>query len=70
MIIDMATTLTQAPLAAAGYWEFGGVSRTLTTTYLRPVPMNSEILVCCEVMQVGKALGESHSETRQDQPHD
>lgn len=58
MIVDMCTTLTQAPLAAPGYWEFGGVSRTLSVTYLRPIPKDTEILIVCEVVQVGKALGE------------
>lgn len=59
MAIDMATTLAQAPLAAPGYWEFGGVSRTLSVTYLRPIPKDTEILIVCEVVQMGRALGES-----------
>ena len=29
MMVDMATTLCQAPTASPGFWEFGGVSRTL-----------------------------------------
>lgn len=58
MIVDMCTTLAQAPLAAPGYWEFGGVSRMLSVTYLRPIPRGTEILIVCEVVQVGKALGE------------
>ena len=58
LIIDMATTLSQAPLAAPGFWEFGGVSRTLSVTYLRPIPKNMAILVICDVVQVGKALGQ------------
>jgi uncharacterized protein (TIGR00369 family) len=58
MTIDMATTLAQAPLAAPGFWEFGGVSRTLSVTYLRPIPKGTEVLIVCEVLQVGKALGE------------
>jgi acyl-coenzyme A thioesterase 13 len=56
MIIDMCTTLAQAPIARPGYWEFGGVSRVLSVTYLRPIPKDSEILIICEVVQVGKAL--------------
>lgn len=58
LTVDMATTLAQAPLAAPGFWEFGGVSRTLSVTYLRPIPKNLEILIVCEVVQVGKALGQ------------
>lgn len=57
MIVDMCTTLAQAPIASQGYWEFGGVSRVLTVTYLRPIPKDTEILIVCEVVQVGKALG-------------
>jgi uncharacterized protein (TIGR00369 family) len=58
-IVDMATTVAQAPLATPGFWEFGGVSRTLNITFLRPIPKGTEILIVCEVMQVGKALGET-----------
>jgi acyl-coenzyme A thioesterase 13 len=57
LIVDMCTTMAQAPVARPGFWEFGGVSRTLTTTYMRPIPMGTEALVVCEVLQVGKALG-------------
>lgn len=56
MIVDMATTMAQAPLARAGYWEFGGVSRTLSCTLLRPVGKGMEVDVVAEVIQVGKAL--------------
>lgn len=59
MIVDMCTTAAQAPVARPGYWVFGGVSRTLSVTYLRPMPKGTEILIACEVMQVGKALGKS-----------
>ena len=59
MMIDMCTTMAQAPVSKPGFWEFGGVSRTLSVTYLRPIPRDTEILIVCEVLQVGKALGES-----------
>ena len=58
MIVDMCTTMAQAPIAKPGFWHFGGVSRTLSVTYLRPISKDIEILIVCEVMQVGKALGE------------
>ena len=58
MIVDMCTTMAQAPVARTSFWEFGGVSRTLSVTYLRPIPRNTEILIVCEVLQVGKAFGE------------
>lgn len=58
-IFDMCTTIAAAPLAKEGFWDFGGVSRTLSVTYMRPVPVNIKVLVECTVMQIGKRLGES-----------
>ncbi|KAF2210440.1 hypothetical protein CERZMDRAFT_45337 [Cercospora zeae-maydis SCOH1-5] len=35
---DNTTSMAAAPLAEDGFWDFGGLSRTLNVTYLRPVP--------------------------------
>ncbi len=56
MVFDMCTTMTAAPLARKDFWWFGGVSRTLTITYLRPVRKNTELLIECEILQQGKRL--------------
>lgn len=56
MIYDMCTTMCAAPLAKEGFWVFGGVSRTLTVTYLRPVREAMELLIECEVLQQGRRL--------------
>ncbi|KAF2214173.1 hypothetical protein CERZMDRAFT_38777 [Cercospora zeae-maydis SCOH1-5] len=56
LVFDMATTMCQAPVARQNYWEFGGVSRTLTVTYLRPVRMGMTIEIRCEVLQIGARL--------------
>ena len=33
-----------------------GVSRTLNVTYLRPVPVGTEVDIHCEILQVGRTL--------------
>lgn len=56
MIFDMCTTMCAAPLARKDYWVFGGVSRVLSITYLRPVRVEMELLIECEVLQHGSRL--------------
>lgn len=57
LIHDMCTTIAMAPLATKDFWYFGGVSRVLTVTYLRPIKTGTEVIIECEVLQVGKRLG-------------
>lgn len=57
LLADMTTTMATAPLAAPGWWEFGGVSRTLGTTFLSPLLMGSTVRVDCKVMSMGRKLG-------------
>lgn len=56
MIHDMCTTMCAAPLAKEGFWVFGGVSRNLSITFLRPVRSGTELLIECEVLQQGERL--------------
>lgn len=37
-------------------WMNGGVSRTLSVNYLRPAPEGEDVLMECEVVQMGKKL--------------
>jgi acyl-coenzyme A thioesterase 13 len=48
-IFDILTSLTLSTIAKPGFWLFGGVSRTLSVTYLRPAPSDEPIIVECEV---------------------
>ncbi len=55
-LLDNLTTLVLLTIAKPGYWDTFGVSRTLTTTFLRPLPVGSKVLVDCEVVAAGKRL--------------
>lgn len=56
LIFDMCTTMCAAPLARENFWVFGGVSRVLSITYLRPVREHMDLLIECEVLQQGSRL--------------
>jgi acyl-coenzyme A thioesterase 13 len=56
LIHDMCTTMAVAPLAREDFWHFGGVSRTLSVTYLRPTKTGTDVVIECEVLQIGKRL--------------
>jgi len=56
LVIDIATTLALAPIARPGFWQYGGVSRTLSVTYLRPAPLGTTVRIVAEVVQAGRAV--------------
>ena len=58
LLFDMCTTMTVAPAARSDFWHFGGVSRKLDVTYLRPAEVGRTVVVECEVLQLGRRLGE------------
>jgi acyl-coenzyme A thioesterase 13 len=64
LVSDMCTTMCAAPLARKDFWVFGGVSRTLAVTYLRPVTMGMVVEVRCEVLQMGRRLATIRGEIR------
>ncbi|KAM5348214.1 hypothetical protein ACJ41O_008038 [Fusarium nematophilum] len=55
-LFDWCTTLPLALVNRPGFWLGMGVSRTLNVTYMRPVPVGEEVLIECEIVQVGKKL--------------
>ncbi|KAH6635553.1 HotDog domain-containing protein [Chaetomium sp. MPI-SDFR-AT-0129] len=55
-IFDFTTSIVLAIIAHPGYWSYLGVSRTLNTTYLRPAPVGGEVIIRCELVQVGQRL--------------
>ncbi|KAF2841670.1 hypothetical protein M501DRAFT_1000942 [Patellaria atrata CBS 101060] len=57
VIFDMCTTTALCPLAKPGQWEFmGGVTRTLSLSYLRPVPLNVTVRIKSVVIQAGRTM--------------
>ncbi|KAF2272266.1 uncharacterized protein EI97DRAFT_228658 [Westerdykella ornata] len=57
VIFDMATTTALCPVAKPGYWEFmGGVTRSLSISYLKPVPIGITVRLFSKVVSVGKQM--------------
>ncbi|UKZ47264.1 hypothetical protein TrVGV298_001481 [Trichoderma virens] len=55
-LLDFCTSMALVLVSKPGFWQTMGVSRTLNTTYMRPVPAGMEVLMECEILQVGKRL--------------
>jgi acyl-coenzyme A thioesterase 13 len=55
-LLDFCTSTVLALVSKPGFWQMMGVSRTLNTTYMRPIPAGMEVLMHCEILQVGKRL--------------
>lgn len=55
-LFDFATTMPLCLINRPGFWFYLGVSRTLSVTYLRPIPVGDKIFIECEIMSVGKTL--------------
>lgn len=55
-LFDFITTLPLSLINKPGFWQYLGVSRTLNTTYFRPVPAGVEVTIEAEIVQVGRKL--------------
>lgn len=55
-LFDFCTTMALALVNRPGFWQYLGVTRTLNVTYFRPVPDGAEVLIECQLLQVGKRL--------------
>jgi acyl-coenzyme A thioesterase 13 len=57
VIFDMATTTALCPVARPGAWEFmGGVTRTLNISYLKAVPLGTNVRLNSKVVGVGRQM--------------
>lgn len=63
-LIDNLSTTILIGVSRPGIFQYGGVSRNLNVTYLRPVPLDTEIRVICEVVHVGRRLSLLKAEIR------
>ncbi|KAK0671131.1 putative thioesterase superfamily member [Cercophora samala] len=52
-LFDFCTSTATSLVSKPGFWQYLGVSRTLNTTYLRPAPVGTEVLIECDVLQIG-----------------
>jgi acyl-coenzyme A thioesterase 13 len=64
MIFDICTTTALAPLARDGFWQFVGVTRNLNISYLRPIPVGTNVVVVSDVVVAGKRLATIRAEIR------
>lgn len=53
-LLDNLTSTALLTIARPGFLDGGHVSRTITMTYLRPVPMGSKVTVVSEVQAAGR----------------
>ena len=63
-LFDWCTTLPVALVNKPGFWQHLGVSRTLNVTYMRPVPVGTEVLIECSITQIGRKLASLHGSMR------
>ncbi|TGZ79599.1 Thioesterase/thiol ester dehydrase-isomerase [Ascodesmis nigricans] len=64
LIFDVCTTSALAPIAKPGYWQYAGVTRQLSCSYLRPVPVGSTVTVYAEVVHAGRRVATIKGEIR------
>jgi len=63
-LLDSLTSTALLTIARPGFLDGGHVSRTLTTTYLRPVPSGMKCIVECWVVAAGKRTANVRGEIR------
>ncbi|KAJ2972703.1 hypothetical protein NUW58_g9130 [Xylaria curta] len=54
--VETYTDPQKQMISRPGFWQYGGVSRTLNVTYLRPVPVGTAVDIECEVLHAGQRL--------------
>jgi acyl-coenzyme A thioesterase 13 len=64
IVLDNLTSTALLTLAKPGFLDAGHVSRTITMSYLRPVPLGAECTVVCEAVQAGRNTANLKGEIR------
>ncbi|KAI6364514.1 hypothetical protein MCOR25_005645 [Pyricularia grisea] len=55
-LFDYCTTMPLCLIAKPGFWSMLGVSRNLSVTYLRPIPLGQTIFIECDIIAAGGRL--------------
>ncbi|EXV00322.1 thioesterase family protein [Metarhizium robertsii] len=55
-LLDFCTSVPLSLVSRPGFWQYLGVSRCLTVSYLRPARAGDQVLIETEIVQVGKRL--------------
>jgi len=55
-VLDNLTSTSFLTIAKEGFMDGGHVSRTITMTYLRPVPAGTKVRLVCTAVSGGKRL--------------
>lgn len=63
-ILDNLSSTALFTIAAPGYWNDMGVSRSLNLMFYRPVPAGSKVNIICEVIATGKRMASMRAEIR------
>lgn len=55
-LFDFCTSIALVLIMRPGHWQAFGVSRNLNCTYIRPIPIGTDVLIECEVVNAGKKM--------------
>ena len=62
----MCTSIAMQAIGKEGFWLNGGVTRNINVTCLRPAPEGEDLLLVCEVVQMGKSLALLHGSMKRE----
>ena len=55
-LLDTLPSLALVTVAKPGHWHTLGLTRNLTVTFLRPLPLGTQVFLDCEVVTAGKLM--------------
>lgn len=55
-LLDTLTSLALLTVAKPVRWSTLGITRSLSVTFLRPLPMGTQVFLDCEVLAAGKSM--------------
>lgn len=55
-LFDYCTTMPLCLINKPGFWSMLGVSRNLSVTYLRPIPVGQTVFIECDIVAAGGRL--------------